>query len=83
MENGRLLTIGKAFCHLRGYHPMRFRQATDGTVIQFRAEKSHIEWLITLVIDESDRTCHVQIKDTSFERVKEYFLTMEELKYAN
>jgi len=83
MDNNGLITIGKAFCHLRGYSPMQFRQASDGTAIQLSAEKNNKEWHITLVLDESNKTCHVQIKDLAFDRIKEYYLNIEELKYAN
>tara|TARA_R110002012_G_scaffold250185_1_gene427870 strand:- start:268 stop:558 length:291 start_codon:yes stop_codon:yes gene_type:complete len=79
----RLIEMGKAFCNTRSYNPIQFKQATDGLAIQLNAEKDHKEWFITLVPDHTKQTLHVQVRDAGFDRIKDYWLKMEELKYAN
>lgn len=78
-----LIKMGKAFCNTRSYNPIQFKQATDGKAIQLNAEKDHKEWFITLIPDHLKQTLHVQVRDAGYERIKDYWLTMEELKYAN
>ena len=79
----KLIKMGQAFCNTRSYNPIQFRQATDGTAIQLNAEKDHKEWFITLIPDDINQTLHVQVRDAGFDRIKDYWLNMEELKYAN